>query len=110
MMSTIKVLYESQPMFVIGGLHHIFNIYYDQVKMCGDSFMFLQHYVRSVRRISPEFRASLFSSALIISMEFVADTVEVGEVFLRVLTFPLVSVILCSYFPRLPSVLYKLNN
>jgi len=72
--------------------------------------MFLQHYIKFLRRISPEFLASLFSSSLIISLEFVADTVAVGEVFLRVLTFLLASVILCSYFARLPSMLYKLSN
>jgi hypothetical protein len=72
--------------------------------------MFLQHCVKSLGRISPEVLANLFSSALIISVDFVVDTVAVGEVFLRVLTFPLVGVILCSYFARLPSVQYELRN
>jgi len=43
--------------------------------------MFLQHYVKSLRRISPEFFASLFSSALTTSVDFVVDTVAVGEAF-----------------------------
>jgi len=73
-------LCESQPVFVICG-HHVVNIYFDQVKMSGNSFMFLRHYVKSLRRISPEFLASLFSSALIISVDFVVDTMAVREAF-----------------------------
>ena len=49
--------------------------------MSGESFMFLQHYVRSLRRISTEFLASLLSSGLIISVDFVVDTAAVGEAF-----------------------------
>ena len=100
----------SKLIFVICGLHHVVSIYFDLVKISGNSFVFVEHYVKSLRRDSPEFLPSLFSSALNISVAYVAGTVTVAEISMQVLRFTFVSVILCSNFARLPTVLYKLKN